>query len=58
MRKSTGLTNRSVVNHGQNGKGSKTRVTDIQAYRDNYDEIFWGRPGERLIPIFFKRENH
>lgn len=61
MRKSTGPTNRSVVNHGVNGKGSKTRVTNVQAYRRNFDEINWGRhrmalrPGDRLIPIIYKR---
>lgn len=40
-RKSTGLTDRSVVNHGQNGKGDASRITDIKAFRANYDLINW-----------------
>lgn len=56
MRKSTGQTNRSLVNHGANGKGSKTRVTNVQAYRNNYDEINWSRHRMacRLIAIVHK----
>lgn len=42
MRKSKGQTTRDVVNHGA-GKGDKTRVTDVKAYRENYDAISWGR---------------
>lgn len=40
MPKKSGLTNRSVINH-QNGKGDKSRVTNVQAYRDNFDLIRW-----------------
>lgn len=51
MPKKSGLTNRDVVNHGA-GKGDKTRVTDVQAYRANFDEIDWG---PRRIPTFYHR---
>lgn len=47
MPKKSGLTNRNVVNH-QNGKGDKSRVTNVQAYRDNFDEINWG-PKQRTL---------
>lgn len=40
MRKSKGQTNRSVVDH-QNGKGDVSRITDIKAFRANYDLIRW-----------------
>lgn len=40
-RKSTGLTDRSVVNHGQNGKGDASRITDLTRYRENFAEINW-----------------
>lgn len=29
--------------HGVNGKGDKTRVSDVEAYRQNYDSINWRR---------------
>lgn len=41
MPKGSGLTNRSVVNHGQNGKGDASRVTDERAYRENFEKINW-----------------
>lgn len=59
MPKKSGLTDRDVVNHG-NGKGDKTRVTDVKAYRANFDEINWGRPhaalrpDNRMIPIIHR----
>lgn len=35
-------TNRDIVNHESvNGKGSKTRVTDERAYRENFEKINW-----------------
>lgn len=54
-----GKTNRDVVNHG-NGKGDKTRVTDVKTYRQNFDEIDWGprialRPDTRTVPIIHRR---
>lgn len=59
MPKKSGLTDRSVVNH-QAGKGDKSRITNIRAYRENYAEINWGRhrialrPECRLIAIIHK----
>lgn len=47
MPKGSGLTNRDVVNHGQNGKGSASRITDVQAYRENFENIDWGVPRVR-----------
>lgn len=40
MPRNSGPTNRNVVNH-QNGKGDASRITDVKAYRDNFDAIDW-----------------
>lgn len=44
-RKSSGSVNRDLgfgINHGSNGKGSKTRVTNPAQYAANFSEINWG----------------
>lgn len=41
MPRNSGLTKRDVVNHGQNGKGSKSRITDLTRYRENFAAIKW-----------------
>lgn len=38
---------RDILNH-QNGKGSKTRVSDVEAFSKNYDQIDWHRNPHRL----------
>lgn len=42
-RKSTGTSTRDLGISG-NGKGDKSRVTDVKAYRANFDEINWKSP--------------
>lgn len=41
MPRGSGPTNRHVVNHGVNGKGDVSRVTDVSAYRENFESIDW-----------------
>lgn len=65
MPKNSGPTNRNFGLNHANGKGDKSRVTDVRAYRENFDEIDWRasrhyrlalRPGNRTIPIIHKRD--
>lgn len=62
MPKNSGPTNRNFgLNHAC-GKGDKSRITDVRAYRENFDEIDWGhyrlalRPGNRTISSIHKRD--
>ncbi len=34
------------LNTVQNGKGSKSRITNVKRYTDNYDSIVWKAKGE------------
>lgn len=43
--KSYGNSSRDFGLTGGNGKGDADRVRDVKAFRDNYDEINWGRGG-------------
>lgn len=45
-----GKTNRDLGLNHINGKGSKTRVTDVKSYRKNFDEINWGPPARSVSP--------
>lgn len=45
MSKGSGLTNRDVVNHGVNGKGSKPRTKLDENWRQRYSEIDWKNTG-------------
>lgn len=47
MPKGSGQANRNIGLDHANGKGDKTRVTDVKAYRANFDEINW-----QLAPTF------
>lgn len=42
-------TNRDVVNHGVNGKGDASRVTDERAYRENFEGIDWKNTGRKKV---------
>lgn len=61
MPKGSGPTKRDLgLNHGVNGKGSKSRVTDMKAFRENFGNINWGprialRPDARMVPIIFDK---
>lgn len=65
MSKGSGLTNRNFGLNHTNGKGDASRITDIKAYRANYENIDWGsgqhrlalRPGNRTIPIVHRRSD-
>lgn len=43
MPKKSGKTNRNIGLDHINGKGDKSRVTNIIAYRENFAEINWGK---------------
>lgn len=44
-------TNRDVVNHGVNGKGDASRITDVQAYRENFDCIDWSSKKKPFLTL-------
>lgn len=41
MPKNSGPTNRNFGLNHINGKGDASRITDVKAYRENFDEIDW-----------------
>jgi hypothetical protein len=47
-KKSQARNTRTLFNHGP-GKGDKSRVTDVAAYRDNFDVIDWGNSARRVL---------
>lgn len=37
-----------------NGKGDKSRISDVKTYRENWDRINWNKPTRRK-GIFYER---
>lgn len=54
IRKSTGPTNRSLLNHGP-GKGDKSRVEDAVAYEENLSQVHFSGVPASQDPSFEKR---